>query len=87
MCFEPDSDETGRISIFTCALMITQLVDEEVDQIQKAMGSAVHVSFDCVGYNKTMTTALNATSSGGKVCLIGLALTEMTVRLTPAAAR
>lgn len=67
--------------------MITQLVDEEVEQIQVAMGSGVDVSFDCVGYSKTMTTALTVTRSGGKVCLIGLALTEMSVPLTPAAAR
>lgn len=64
-----------------------QDVDEEVIKIQNAMGSGIDVSFDCVGYNKTMTTALNATQSGGKVCLIGLALTEMTVPLTPSAAR
>ncbi|KAG6754463.1 hypothetical protein POTOM_042502 [Populus tomentosa] len=64
-----------------------QDVDEEVIKIQDAMGSGIDVSFDCVGYNKTMTTALNATQSGGKVCLIGLALTEMTVPLTPSAAR
>lgn len=67
--------------------MITQLVDEEVEQIQNAMGSGVDVSFDCVGYSKTMTTALTATRLGGKVCLIGLAQTEMTAPLTPAAAR
>ncbi|OWM75648.1 L-idonate 5-dehydrogenase-like [Punica granatum] len=64
-----------------------KLVDEEVGLIQKAMSSRIHVSFDCVGYSKTMTTALNVTHSGGKVCLIGLALTEMTVPLAPAAAR
>jgi L-iditol 2-dehydrogenase/L-idonate 5-dehydrogenase len=67
--------------------VILQDVDEEVIKIQNAMGSGIDVSFDCVGYNKTMTTALNATQSGGKVCLIGLALTEMTVPLTPSAAR
>ncbi|CAN0902667.1 L-idonate 5-dehydrogenase [Linum grandiflorum] len=62
-------------------------VSEEVIKVQNAMGSGIDVTFDCVGYNKTMTTALNATRSGGKVCLIGLALSEMTVPLTPAAAR
>ncbi|KAJ4825672.1 hypothetical protein Tsubulata_051392 [Turnera subulata] len=64
-----------------------QDVEEEVLKIQTAMGSGIDASFDCVGYQKTMCTALNATRSGGKVCLIGLALTEMTVPLTPAAAR
>ncbi|XP_061351554.1 L-idonate 5-dehydrogenase-like isoform X2 [Gastrolobium bilobum] len=62
-------------------------MEEEVVQIRNAMGSGIDVSFDCVGYNKTMSTALNATSSGGKVCLIGLAQTEMTVPLTPASVR
>ncbi|XP_030463419.2 L-idonate 5-dehydrogenase-like [Syzygium oleosum] len=64
-----------------------KLVDEEVARIQNAMGCNIDVSFDCVGYDKTMTTALNATRAGGKVCLIGLALSKMTVPLTPAAAR
>ncbi|KAJ0042715.1 hypothetical protein Pint_17363 [Pistacia integerrima] len=59
----------------------------EVVKIQNAMGSDIDVSFDCVGFNKTMSTALAATRSGGKVCLIGLAKSEMTVPLTPAAAR
>ncbi|KAK9181716.1 hypothetical protein WN944_024855 [Citrus x changshan-huyou] len=62
-------------------------VDTEVGKIQNAMGSDIDVSFDCVGFDKTMSTALNATCPGGKVCLIGLAKSEMTVTLTPAAAR
>lgn len=56
-------------------------------KIQNTMGSGIDVSFDCVGFDKTMATALNATRSGGKVCLIGLAQSEMTAPLTPAAAR
>ncbi|KAG6721112.1 hypothetical protein I3842_03G096600 [Carya illinoinensis] len=64
-----------------------QDVGEEVVKIQNAMGSGIDVSFDCVGFDKTMSTALNATRSGGKVCLIGLAKSEMTAPLTPAAAR
>ncbi|KAK1577164.1 hypothetical protein Q3G72_019460 [Acer saccharum] len=62
-------------------------VAAEVIKIQNAMGSGIDVSFDCVGFDKTMSTALNATRSGGKVCLIGLAKSEMTISLTPAAAR
>lgn len=56
-------------------------------QIQKAMGGGVDVSFDCAGFNKTMATALSATRPGGKVCLVGMGHSEMTVPLTPAAAR
>ncbi|PON57840.1 Alcohol dehydrogenase superfamily, zinc-type [Trema orientale] len=66
---------------------VQQDVSKEVEEIQNAMGSGIDVSFDCVGYNKTMSTALNATRSGGKVCLIGLAQSEMTAPITPAAAR
>ncbi|PON69925.1 Alcohol dehydrogenase superfamily, zinc-type [Parasponia andersonii] len=66
---------------------VQQDVSKEVEEIQNAMGSGIDVSFDCVGYNKTMSTALNATRSGGKACLIGLAQSEMTVPITPAAAR
>ncbi|PIA34195.1 hypothetical protein AQUCO_03800048v1 [Aquilegia coerulea] len=58
-----------------------QDIGNEVEQIQKAMGVGVDVTFDCVGFSKTMTTALNATASGGKVH------NEMSVPLTPAAAR
>ncbi|KAG0484306.1 hypothetical protein HPP92_008385 [Vanilla planifolia] len=64
-----------------------QDVDDEVDKIQKAMGSEIDVTFDCAGLGKTMTTALNATRTGGKVCLVGMGHNEMTVPLTSAAAR
>lgn len=64
-----------------------QDVPEEAVKIQNAMASRVDVSFDCVGFNKTMSTALSATGAGGKVCLIGMARSEMTIPLTSAAAR
>ncbi|XP_022737432.1 L-idonate 5-dehydrogenase-like isoform X1 [Durio zibethinus] len=64
-----------------------QDMGEEVAKIQNAMASKIDVSFDCVGFNKTMSTALNATGTGGKVCLIGLAQSEMTIPLTMAAVR
>ncbi|KAL5811107.1 hypothetical protein ACOSQ4_027675 [Xanthoceras sorbifolium] len=75
------ADETIQVS--------TDIKDvaAEVIKIQNQMGSGIDVSFDCVGFEKTMSTALNATRSGGKVCLIGLAKNEMTISLTPAAAR
>ncbi|CAJ2657773.1 unnamed protein product [Trifolium pratense] len=50
------------------------------------MGAGVDVTFDCAGFNKTITTALNATQPGGKVCLVGMGHSEMTVPLTAAAA-
>ena len=56
-------------------------------KIQNAMDGNVDVSFDCVGFNKTTTTALSATPAGGKVCLVGLGQSEMTIPLTQAAAR
>ncbi|XP_030934920.1 sorbitol dehydrogenase-like [Quercus lobata] len=64
-----------------------QDVAEEVSQIHKGMEAGVDVSFDCAGFNKTMSTALSATRAGGKVCLVGMGHSEMTVPLTPAAAR
>lgn len=60
---------------------------EEVVKIQNAMGANVDLSFDCVGFSKTMSVALNATRAGGKVCLVGMGQSEMTIPLTPAAAR
>lgn len=51
------------------------------------MGADIHATFDCAGFSKTMSTALNATCAGGKVCLVGMGHNELTVPLTPAAAR
>ncbi|KAK4280407.1 hypothetical protein QN277_012035 [Acacia crassicarpa] len=75
------ADETVKVS--------TKIEDvsEEVVQIHKAMGGRVDITFDCAGFNKTMTTALSATRAGGKVCLVGMGHGVMTVPLTPAAAR
>lgn len=67
--------------------MLLQDIPEEVAKIHKAMGRGVDVTFDCAGFNKTMSTALSATREGGKVCLIGLGHGEMTVPLTAAAVR
>ncbi|GMP70084.1 hypothetical protein CsSME_00029093 [Camellia sinensis var. sinensis] len=78
---ELGADEIVKVSIKM------QDVDEEVGQIHKAMGAGVDVTFDCAGFSKTMSTALSATCPGGKVCLVGMGHTEMTVPLTPAAAR
>ncbi|ONK80404.1 uncharacterized protein A4U43_C01F17300 [Asparagus officinalis] len=64
-----------------------QDVDEEVTKIQYAMGTEIDVSFDCAGFSKTMSTALNATRAGGKVCLVGMGHNELTIPLTPASAR
>ncbi|KAJ6850062.1 sorbitol dehydrogenase [Iris pallida] len=64
-----------------------QDVNEEIAMIQSAMGAEIDVSFDCAGFSKTMSTALDATRPGGKVCLVGMGHNEMTVPLTPAAAR
>lgn len=43
------------------------------------------VCFDCVGFTKTMTVALNVTRPGGKVCLIGLGQSEMAIPIMAAA--
>lgn len=75
------ADETIQVSTNI------QDVQEEVIKIQNAIGAGADVSFDCVGFDKTMTMALNATRAGGKVCLVGLGQSEMNLPLTPAAAR
>ncbi|GMP24313.1 hypothetical protein CsSME_00001623 [Camellia sinensis var. sinensis] len=64
-----------------------QDVGKEVEQIRKAMGGEVSVTFGCTGFSKSMSTALSATASGGKVCLVGMGHCEMIVPLPPAAAR
>lgn len=50
-------------------------------KIQKVLENGVDVSFDCAGFNKTMTTALSATRPGGIVCLVGMGQREMTLPL------
>ncbi|OIT03770.1 PREDICTED: L-idonate 5-dehydrogenase-like isoform X1 [Nicotiana attenuata] len=64
-----------------------QDVEDEVGHICNAMGGPVDMSFDCVGFNKTMLMTLQTTHPGGKVCLVGLGQSEMTLPLTSAAAR
>lgn len=64
-----------------------QNVDEEVASLQKIMGTSVDVTLDCVGFTKSMQTALKVTRAGGKVCLVGMGHNEMTLPITPAAAR
>nr|XP_029124474.1 sorbitol dehydrogenase [Elaeis guineensis] len=39
-------------------------VDEDVIQIQKAMGADIDVTIDCAGFSKTMSTALNFLRTG-----------------------
>ena len=55
--------------------------------LQQAMGGDIDVTIDCVGMTKSMKTGLKATRSGGRVCLVGMGHNEMTLPLTPAAAR
>lgn len=62
-------------------------LEDEVMKLQKLVGSPIDVTFDCVGFTKTMSTALKVTKSGGKVCLVGMGQDTMTLPLTGAAAR
>ncbi|KAJ0471168.1 putative oxidoreductase [Helianthus annuus] len=64
-----------------------QDLGEEISKIHKIIGESVDISFDCVGFDKTMSTALTATRAGGKVCLVGLGQSQMTIPLVAAAAR
>lgn len=62
-------------------------LDDEILALQTAVGGPIDVTFDCVGFTKTMCTALKVTRSGGKVCLVGMGQDKLTVPLTAAAAR
>jgi hypothetical protein len=64
-----------------------QDVEAEAEKLRAVLGGKVDVTLDCAGFTKTMQTALAATKSGGRVCLVGMGHTEMTLPLTPAAAR
>ncbi|KAK2985074.1 hypothetical protein RJ640_022952 [Escallonia rubra] len=81
------AEEIIQVSTNIQVRPIIQDASEEVEKIHTAMGADIDVTFDCVGFSKTMCTALNATRAGGKVCLVGLGQSEMTIPLTPAAAR
>jgi L-iditol 2-dehydrogenase len=75
------ADATVKVSTSTDDLA------EEIELIQAAMGGDIDVSLDCAGFSKTMSTALEATRPGGRVCLVGMGHNEMTVPLTSAAIR
>ncbi|CAH9094674.1 unnamed protein product [Cuscuta europaea] len=64
-----------------------QDVGAEIEKIKEAMGDGIDVSFDCAGFDKTMTTALGATRSGGSVCLVGMGHEYMTIPLAATSAR
>lgn len=78
--------ELGADEILKVSSNIQDVADE-IEKIKEAMGDGVDVSFDCAGFGKTMTTALGATRSGGRVCLIGMGHEHMTLPLTATAAR
>lgn len=62
-------------------------LEDEIIELQKLVGSPIDVTFDCVGFTKTMSTALKVTRSGGKVCLVGMGQDQMQLPLTASAAR
>eukprot|EP00252_Welwitschia_mirabilis_P010794 TRINITY_DN242_c0_g2_i2.p1 TRINITY_DN242_c0_g2~~TRINITY_DN242_c0_g2_i2.p1 ORF type:complete len:364 (-),score=64.38 TRINITY_DN242_c0_g2_i2:366-1457(-) len=72
-----------------CVLVSTkdEDADKEAAEIQNVMRGDIHVTVDCVGFTKTVSTALRATASGGKVCVVGMGHNELTVPITGAAAR
>lgn len=59
----------------------------DIEKIKEAMGAGIDVSFDCAGFEKTMSTALGATRSGGRVCLVGMGHENMTLPLSSTTAR
>eukprot|EP01018_Ginkgo_biloba_P030430 Gb_37596 [translate_table: standard] len=63
------------------------VLNEEIQAVHLAMGAPIDVTFECVGTTQTMTTALQVTKSGGKVCLVGMLHDKMTLPFTAAAAR
>ncbi|GAA0165920.1 dehydrogenase [Lithospermum erythrorhizon] len=62
-------------------------LETEVELIKKAMGDDIDVSFDCAGFTKTMSTALTATRSGGRVCQMGMGEEVLSIPITDAVAR
>ncbi|KAE8675588.1 L-idonate 5-dehydrogenase [Hibiscus syriacus] len=58
-----------------------------IDVSFDCVGFNKSITIDCVGFNKSITTALSATGTGGKVGLIGLAQGDLTMPLTSAAVR
>ncbi len=51
------------------------------------MGAPIDVTCDCVGTRKSLTTALEATTSAGRVCLVGMRESNMNLPIAAAAAR
>ena len=48
----------------------------------RACGGVIDVTFDCVGVQRTLCTALRATSAGGRVVLVGMGDSDMTLPVT-----
>lgn len=67
--------------------VLCQDEESEVVALQKAMGTDIDITIDCVGMTKSMRTGLAATRSGGRVCLVGCGHVEMKVPLCGAAQR
>ncbi|CAK9221880.1 unnamed protein product [Sphagnum jensenii] len=62
-------------------------MERELKEIQDAMGAPIDVTCDCVGTRKSLTTALEATTSAGRVCLVGMRESNMNLPIAAAAAR
>lgn len=59
----------------------------EIEEIRRKMGGAIDVSCDCVGSTKSLTTCLEITRSAGRVCVVGMRETDMTLPITAAISR
>jgi threonine dehydrogenase-like Zn-dependent dehydrogenase len=54
------------------AMAIDPLAEPVADQVVRIFGRLADVSIDAVGNSKTLSDALNATSFGGSICLVGM---------------
>ena len=62
-------------------------MEKEIEEIRKKMGGPIDVSCDCVGSTKSLTTCLEITRSAGRVCVVGMRETDMTLPIITAISR
>ncbi|XP_049791931.1 sorbitol dehydrogenase-like [Schistocerca nitens] len=66
---------------FTLQVSQNDIVEQQVEKIHSMLNEAPDISIDCCGLEETVKLCLQATRSGGKLVVVGLAGREMTLEL------
>ncbi len=73
----------NKIILIKAGLSVKQLVDNVIEE----MGQRPDISMECSGIESSIKLAILSTKSGGKVVLVGLGPSEVTIPVVDAAMR